>query len=149
MVLFIYVLFEKVVINYRPILVDGVLEPSYPSSHTLMSICFAGSSVIINKKLFDNARTQHINKTLIIISAIIVIGRLLAGVHWFTDIIGGILISSALLMSFYTVINLIKKEELKEKKKNSNNKTNNKKSNNNNKKNKNNNKTSKKNINKK
>ena len=121
-VLAIYVLFEKVIINYRPILVDGVLEASYPSSHTLMALCFSGSVIIINKKLFDNEKTQHMNKVLLAISIVIVVGRLLSGVHWFTDIIGGILISSALLMSFYTVISLIPKKEPKKEKKASKNK---------------------------
>ena len=121
-VLAIYVLFEKVIINYRPILVDGVLEASYPSSHTLMALCFAGSAIIINKKLFDNEKTQHMNKVLLAISIVIVVGRLLSGVHWFTDIIGGILISSALLMSFYTVISIIPKKETKKAKKASKNK---------------------------
>ena len=125
-VLAIYVLFEKVIINYRPVLVDGVLEASYPSSHTLMALCFAGSSIIINKKLFDNERTKHMNKTLLVISLIIVIGRLLSGVHWFTDIIGGVLISSALLMVFYTVISIIPKKEEQKKNIKKNQKTNSK-----------------------
>lgn len=122
-VLAIYVLFEKVIINYRPVLVDGVLEASYPSSHTLMALCFAGSAIIINKKLFDNERTKHMNKTLLGISLVIIIGRLLSGVHWFTDIIGGVLISSALLMSFYTVISIIPKKETEKKSVKNNNKS--------------------------
>lgn len=113
-VLFIYVLFEKVIINYRPVLVDGALEASFPSSHTLMALCFAGSAIIINKKLFDNEKTQHMNKVLILIAIMIVVGRLLAGVHWFTDIIGGILISSALLMSYYTSLDYFKTPKLKD-----------------------------------
>ena len=113
-VLAIYVLFEKVIINYRPILVDGALEASYPSSHTLMALCFAGSAIIINKKLFDNEKTKHMNKTLLVISLIIVIGRLLSGVHWFTDIIGGCLISAALLMTFYSLIECNKTYKLKD-----------------------------------
>ena len=126
-VLAIYVLFEKVIINYRPVLVDGVLEASYPSSHTLMALCFAGSAIIINKKLFDNEKTKHMNKVLLGISLIIVVARLLSGVHWFTDIIVGVLISSALLMSFYTVISMIPKKEIeKDKKKNKTNNSKNK-----------------------
>jgi len=51
-VISIYVLFEKYIINYRPILMNGFLEASFPSSHTLMTICLCGSSIIINNKLF-------------------------------------------------------------------------------------------------
>lgn len=104
----LYVFFEKFIINYRPILVDGLLEASYPSSHTMMTIFLCGSSIIVNKKLFNNKKMNLINILLLIVMFVVVIGRLISGYHWFTDIIGGIFISMALLMGFYTTINLIK-----------------------------------------
>ena len=107
----LYVFFETVIINYRPILMDGFLEASYPSSHTLMTICICVSSIIVNKKLFKNKITKLINVLLLFVVLIIVIGRLISGVHWFTDIIGAIVISSALLMTFYSVIDNIKRQE--------------------------------------
>ena len=110
-VISIYIFFEKVIINYRPILMDGFLEASYPSSHTLTTICLCGSSIILNKKLFNNPITRFIDGLSLAIIFITVIGRLISGVHWFTDIIGGILISLALLMSFYSEIDVIKKKE--------------------------------------
>lgn len=109
-VIALYVFFEKVIINYRPILMNGFLEASYPSSHTLMTICICGSSILINKKLFNNKITKAINCLSIIIITITVVGRLISGVHWFTDIIGGILISSGLLMTFYSLLSIINKE---------------------------------------
>lgn len=109
-VIALYVFFEKVIINYRPILMNGFLEASYPSSHTLMTICICGSSILINKKLFNNKITKVINYLSIIIITITVVGRLISGVHWFTDIIGGILISSGLLMNFYSLLSIINKE---------------------------------------
>ena len=109
-VIALYVFFEKVIINYRPILMNGFLEASYPSSHTLMTICICGSSILINKKLFNNKITKVINYLSIIIITITVVGRLISGVHWFTDIIGGILISSGLLMTFYSLLSIINKE---------------------------------------
>lgn len=110
-VIALYVFFEKVIINYRPILMNGFLEASYPSSHTLMTICICGSSILINKKLFNNKITKVINYLSIIIITITVVGRLISGVHWFTDIIGGILISSGLLMTFYSLLSIINKEK--------------------------------------
>ena len=109
-VIALYVFFEKVIINYRPILMNGFLEASYPSSHTLMTICICGSSILINKKLFNNKITKVINYLSIIIITITVVGRLISCVHWFTDIIGGILISSGLLMTFYSLLSIINKE---------------------------------------
>ena len=104
----LYILFENIIINYRPVLVDGTLEASYPSSHTLLSICVFGSSILINKKLFANKRISPVNIILIFMIIVTVIGRLLSGMHWFTDIIGGVLISSFLLTAFNLCINNIK-----------------------------------------
>ena len=109
-VIALYVFFEKVIINYRPVLVEGVLEASYPSSHTLMSICLCGSAIILNNQLFKN-KTKLINILLLVIGLIIIVGRLLSGVHWFTDILGGVIISCALLMTFYTSLKIIKEKE--------------------------------------
>jgi len=103
-VIFLYVFFEKVIVNYRPILMNGFLEASYPSSHTLMTICLCGSSIIVNKTLFNNKMAKFANILSAVIITITVIGRLLSGVHWVTDIIGGILIGVALLMTLYSVI---------------------------------------------
>ncbi|MBQ6841241.1 MAG: phosphatase PAP2 family protein, partial [Bacilli bacterium] len=50
-----------------------------------------------------------INVISLFIIIITIIGRLISGVHWFTDIVGGILISSFLLMLFYSILNLNKK----------------------------------------
>ena len=109
-VIALYLFFEKVIVNYRPVLMDGFIEASYPSSHTLMTACLCGSSIIVNRKLFNNKITKFMNILSIAIILITIIGRLISGVHWFTDIIGGSFISIALLMTLYSTINLIKKE---------------------------------------
>ena len=103
-VLGLYIFFEKCIINYRPILIDGILEASYPSSHTLMAICICGSSIIVNKKIFKNKISQIENKLSIFLMITIVLGRFASGVHWFSDILGGIIISIALLFTFYTIV---------------------------------------------
>ena len=120
-VLGLYVFFEKCIINYRPILIDGVLEASYPSSHTLMSLCICGSSIIVNKRIFHKKIFNLENKLSIFLMITIILGRFISGVHWFSDILGGIFISLALLSSFYTVISsfthkkvVVKKEEQEE-----------------------------------
>ncbi len=107
-VLIFYVFFEKVIINYRPILLitnNYLLEPSYPSSHTILSLCVCGSAIIINKNL---CKKYNFLKIVSIISLVLMflipIGRLFSGVHWLTDIIGGVLLSSSLLAGFYFVI---------------------------------------------
>ena len=85
---------------------NGFLEASFPSSHTLMTICLCGSSIIINNRLFKTTYTKIVNVISLLIIIITIIGRLISGVHWFTDIVGGILISSFLLMLFYSILNI-------------------------------------------
>ena len=110
-VILIYVFFEKCIINYRPVLIDGILEASYPSSHTLLSICICGSALLINKYLFKNKKIyKYINIVSIISMVLIVLGRLLSGVHWASDIIGSIIISITLLKILETYYLSIKKE---------------------------------------
>lgn len=108
----IYVLFEKVIVNYRPILVNGVLEASYPSSHTMITLCVCGSAIIINSKLFKNNIVRYINIALSFVMILMVIGRTLSGVHWFTDIVGGVIISCSLLMIYYTVIDCLENKKI-------------------------------------
>lgn len=101
-VIVLYALFEKVVINYRPeYLVQDELEASFPSSHTMLICVVMGSTIMVLGKYLKNEKIANILKiccALIMVAT--VIGRLICGVHWFTDIIGGILISTALLAFF-------------------------------------------------
>lgn len=85
-----YVLFEKVCINYRPILEDGKLEASFPSSHTLLAVCLMGSTFIqIGIRIKKENVKRILQLSCAIVMVVIVIGRLLAGVHWLTDILAG------------------------------------------------------------
>lgn len=96
-VISMYLIFEMIPINYRPILIDGLMEASYPSSTTLLVL-----SVMPTLKYQIDRRSSHsVLKTAITIfvidfSLFMVIGRALAGVHWCTDIIGSILLSMGL-----------------------------------------------------
>jgi len=97
----VYVFFEIVVINFRPILMDGVLEASYPSSHTIFIIGIMGSSAFY---ILRRCRSHGLKFSAAFVSGAIVvftvIGRLLSGVHWFTDILGGTLLGAALVMLY-------------------------------------------------
>lgn len=104
----IYVFFEKVIINYRPTIIDDVLEASYPSSHTLLSLCICGSTILLNKKFYSKIKiAQYENILSYVLMVLILFGRIVSGVHWFTDIIGGVLISITLLYIYNNFIKFL------------------------------------------
>jgi undecaprenyl-diphosphatase len=102
----IYVFFDKVPINYRPVILDEGLEPSYPSTHNLMTLAFFGFT-IVNLKIMDVKKQLSgiLTIGLGILCVLMPILRLMAGVHWLTDIIGGIILSIALVMAYNTAVN--------------------------------------------
>jgi undecaprenyl-diphosphatase len=74
------------------------LEPSYPSSHTVM-IAAAGSAFILMA-----GRHQYISLNLMGFATILIaVVRLTLGLHWFTDVIGSALLTFGLLVIFYAV----------------------------------------------
>ena len=96
--------FDKIPINYRPILQPGEteLETSFPSTHTLVICTVLGSGIVAAKRLFKNEMTVRVLKiAFIAIMDIGVCARLFAGVHWLTDIVAGLLFSVT-LVSLYT-----------------------------------------------
>ena len=101
-IIILYVLFEKLAINYRPIVTTEGLEPSYPSTHTMLILTISGASLSIEKKYFKRPLITNILSIAII--CLIVVCRLLSGVHWFTDIIGGVLISLCLISLFKSLV---------------------------------------------
>lgn len=92
-VLAVYVLFEFVTVNYRPLLIEGVLEVSYPSSTTMLVLCVIPTAVM-------RLRARLPRRLLTAFALFMVVARLLSGVHWLTDIVGGLLLSAA-LVHFY------------------------------------------------
>ena len=106
--LLVYIFFEHVIINYRPFLIDKELEASYPSSHTMLGLCVCLSSLLISKYYFKKNAVKIVNIITIILMFILVIGRILSGAHWITDIIGGIIISAFLVYLYDYLINKYK-----------------------------------------
>lgn len=107
-----YVFFEFVVISERPVIIPGDehVEASFPSTHTMLAYVILGSAMTVLGKYIRNQRLcvllQAVFGVLILFA---VFGRLVSGVHWFTDILGGILLSAALLFLFAGVLDLPEK----------------------------------------
>ena len=99
-----YLFFESVVINYRPVLINGYLEASYPSSTTMLVMCVMPTAVMqLGSRTKNKVLRNIIAVTIVAFIAFMVIGRLVSGVHWFTDIVGGALLSAGLVMMYYSV----------------------------------------------
>ncbi len=112
-----YVLFEKLVINYRPEFAgETVLEPSYPSSHTLLFGGVMATTVMQLLKRIRNSAVKWIAVCVAVLSAVLVVfGRLFSGVHWLTDILGGMLLGTSLVWMYFAVAFVGKKENVTEK----------------------------------
>ena len=96
-----YVFFEMVVINYRPTLIDGYLEASYPSSTTMLIMCVMPTAAMqLNLRIKNTVLRRCAVITIVAFIAFMVIGRLISGVHWITDIIGGALLSKGLVTMY-------------------------------------------------
>ena len=111
-VMSVYVLFEMVVINYRPTLIDGYLEVSYPSSTTMLVMCVMPTAMMqLRARIKNDVLRRCVMVTIAVFTAFMVIGRIVSGVHWITDIIGGAILSTGLVMLYYLVCDLEKKEK--------------------------------------
>ena len=102
-----YLFFESVVINYRPVLINGYLEASYPSSTTMLVMCVMPTAIMqLGSRIKSKALRNIVAVSIITFITFMVIGRLFSGVHWFTDIVGGTLLSTGLVMLYRAIIGL-------------------------------------------
>ena len=108
-VMAVYIFFEMVVINYRPTLIDGYLEASYPSSTTMLVMCVMPTAMMqLRARIKNKVFRRCVMVAIAAFIAFMVIGRLVSGVHWITDIIGGVLVSTGLVITYASVSDILK-----------------------------------------
>ena len=101
-VIFGYLIFEMIPINYRPVLIEGILEASYPSSTTLLVLSVMPTLYFQAHRRIENKIFLYlIDIFVILFSLFMVIGRTIAGVHWLTDIFGSVLLSAGLYLIYH------------------------------------------------
>lgn len=105
LVIFGYLIFEMIPINYRPILIEGFMEASYPSSTTLLVLSVMPTLVFQANRRVKNAMAQKVICILAsTFSIFMVVGRTISGVHWFTDIVGSVILSVGLFSIYKGIV---------------------------------------------
>jgi len=103
-VMAVYFFFEKVVINYRPVLIEGYPEASYPSSTTMLTMCVMPTAMMELRSRINNKALRTLTLwQMAAFTAFMVFGRIFSGVHWISDVIGGALISAGLVAAYYCI----------------------------------------------
>lgn len=106
-----YVFFEIFVINCRPVLDEGELAASFPSSHTMLAVAVAGMGAsYLHSRPKKGVLLGVLVGLLTGIAICTVACRLLGGVHWPTDIVGGVLLGMAILYVCRAVCSLTARE---------------------------------------
>lgn len=109
----LYIIFDKLPINYRPLIIDPAegLEPSYPSSHTLLAVSVMGTAYLqIDTYLKNRNYNKYAKYTCIALAAITVLARTLSGAHWITDIIAALILSAALVALYAAVLRYVESQ---------------------------------------
>ena len=100
-----YLIFEMIPINYRPILIEGRMEASYPSSTTLLVLSVMPTLIIQVNRRVEN---EVVKKVICILTVLFIVftvaGRLICGVHWLTDIVGSVLLSVGLFWTYKGIV---------------------------------------------
>ncbi|MBP5362626.1 MAG: phosphatase PAP2 family protein [Ruminococcus sp.] len=110
LVIFGYLIFEMIPINYRPILIEGRMEASYPSSTTLLVMSVMPTLAFQVHRRIRNTKVKYgIYAFTVLFTAFMVVGRTVAGVHWLTDIAGSVLLSSGLYLIYHGAVRLTDK----------------------------------------
>ena len=104
-VILFYLVFEMISVNYRPVLINGCIEASYPSSTTLLVLCVMSTLVFqVRSRVKNKSVKRIICAVVILFSLFMVAGRLVSGVHWITDIVGATLLSAGLYNLYKSVV---------------------------------------------
>ena len=100
-----FVAFECFPVNFRPVLIEGRLEASYPSSTTMLALCVMPTARMqLRRRLRPGTLRRVLCAMITCFTAFMVVSRLLSGVHWLTDILGGAVLSAALVTAYGAVL---------------------------------------------
>lgn len=100
-----YLIFEMIPINYRPILINGIAEVSYPSSTTLLVLSVMPTFIFqCNRRMKNEKMKKGVTLLTIAFILFMVIGRIISGVHWITDIVGAVFLSGGMFRIYKKIV---------------------------------------------
>ena len=110
----IYYVFEKVwILNYRPVLVNGLAEPSFPSTHALITTTVLGMLVFALPKYIKSRKLRVlIDVALIAVILVMAFGRVASGMHWATDALAGVIFGFDLALVYGGVLKMMKERRV-------------------------------------
>lgn len=115
LVILAYIFFEKVPVNFRPVDMGEGLEPSFPSTHTMMAVTVYVTGAIQIKYRLDESKIKKIVMAVLYsLNGLMILCRMISGVHWFTDILGGVVIGSVFISLYLNLISLISDRKMTE-----------------------------------
>lgn len=110
-ILVVYVAFDKIAINYRPVILDEGIEPSYPSTHTMLAITILTAAMIeFDMRVKSKRLLYAVEAFSVLLMLVVIVFRFISGVHWATDVAGSVILGIALSMLFSTVIKQVTKK---------------------------------------
>ena len=96
-----YLFFEEHVVNWRPVLIESVLEASYPSSTTLLVTCVMSTTFMQVARRVRSCMARRAVQISVAVFALLMVGaRMVCGVHWLSDVVGGLLLSAGLVLAY-------------------------------------------------
>lgn len=106
----VYFFFDKFcIVNYRPMIVDGEMKPSFPSTHTMLVLAIFAMTIMALPKYVKNKNIRFsLNGIMITLAVLVAFARLASGMHWFTDILGGIGFGAVAAVLYYVFLKKVK-----------------------------------------
>ena len=98
-----YFIFDKfLVLNIRP---NGSGEPSFPSTHTMVvATIFLLTAIILPNYIKSKTARVIMDIVMLLFIILVSIGRVLANMHWVSDVVGGLIFAAIFTVIYYLIL---------------------------------------------